>query len=183
MAHDDRPDPETLTLACGQRAATVDQVLDALAALGVEQQTREHEPLYTVEQAKAHVDPLPGAHTKNLFLRNKKGRMFLLVIEQDRQVDLRGLRERLALPGGQLAFASTERMEKYLGVVPGSVTPLAVINDRGGAVQLIIERALLDEEWIYLHPCRNTHTTRLRSADLLRAVEAWGHTPTLLDFD
>lgn len=182
MAHSDRPDPDTLTLDNGEAAATVEQVLAAMDALGIEHETIEHEPLYTVEQSKQVSFDKPGAHTKNLFLRNKKGRMFLLVVEQDRTVDLKGLRDKLQLPGGQFAFASTERLAKFLGVVPGSVSPLALINDTSKKVQLYIERSLLEQECIYLHPCRNTHSTRLRSDDLMSLLNAWNHPATVLDF-
>lgn len=182
MAHSDRPDPDSITLANGDAAATVEQVLAAMDALGIEHETIEHEPLYTVEQSKKVAFDKPGAHTKNLFLRNKKGRMFLLVVEQDRTVDLKGLRDKLQLPGGQFAFASTERLSQFLGVVPGSVSPLALINDTSEQVQVYIESSLVDQEWIYLHPCRNTHSTRLRSKDLLRLLETWNHPATLLEF-
>jgi len=162
MVHADRPDPESLILENGEPAATVEQVLAALDSQNIEHETIEHEPLYTVEQSKQVAFDKPGAHTKNLFLRNKKGRMFLLVVEQDRTVDLKNLRDKLQLPGGQFAFASTERLSKFLGVVPGSVSPLALINDHSMKVQVYIERSLVTQEWIYLHPCRNTHSTRLR---------------------
>ncbi len=182
MSHSDRPDPESVVLANGEPAASVEQVLDALRELNIEQQTFSHQPLYTVEEARTVVYDDPGAHTKNLFLRNKKGRMFLLVVEQDHVVDLRGLRDRIQVSGGQFAFASTERLGLYLGVVPGSVSPLALINDTQGKVAVFFEASLLEHEWIYLHPCRNTHSTRLRTADLIRALEAWNHSPTVLDF-
>ena len=182
MSHSDRPDPDSVVLANGEPAATVEQVLDALRELDIEQQTVSHQPLYTVDEARTVVYEDPGAHTKNLFLRNKKGRMFLLVVEQDHTVDLKGLRDRIQVTGGQFAFASTERLGLYLGVVPGSVSPLALINDTQGKVDVFFEASLLEHEWIYLHPCRNTHSTRLRTRDLIRALEAWNHTPTVLDF-
>jgi len=182
MAHSDRPNPETVLLENGEPAATVEQVLSALDSLEIEHETLVHEPLYTVEQSKQVAFNKPGAHTKNLFLRNKKGRMFLLVVEQDRTVDLKGLRDKLQLTGGQFAFASTERLAKYLGVVPGSVSALALINDHLGKVSVYIENSLLQQEWIYLHPCRNTHSTRLRSDDLIRLLISWEHPATLLEF-
>ncbi|MGQ7847364.1 prolyl-tRNA synthetase associated domain-containing protein [Granulosicoccus sp. 3-233] len=182
MSHSDRPDPDAVVLANGELAASVEQVLAALHALHIEQQTISHEPLYTVDQAKGMVYQEPGAHTKNLFLRNKKGRMFLLVVEQDHTVDLRGLRKLIPVSGGQFAFASTERLGLYLGVVPGSVSPLALINDTQCKVGVYFEASVLEHEWIYLHPCRNTHSTRLRTADLMRALEAWNHPPTVLNF-
>lgn len=108
--------------------------------------------------------------------------MFLFVVEQDRTIDLKGLRDKLNLTGGHLAFASTERLTKFLGVVPGSVSPLATINDHSGKVQVYIEKALLEQEWIYLHPCRNTHTTRMRCVDLTKLLISWDHPATFLDF-
>lgn len=183
MSHSDRPNPDTIILNDGSSAATVEQVLAAIDKFGIEHQTITHEPLYTVEQAKQVPFDLPGAHTKNLFLRNKKGRMFLLVVEQNHRVDLKGLRDKLQLPGGQLAFASTERLGKFLGVVPGSVSPLALFNDHELKVQVYMQDTLLRHEWIYLHPCRNTHSTRLRSDNLLRILEAWQHPVTQLSFE
>ena len=183
LSHSDRPDPENVVLENGQVACTANQVLEALEALGVEQQTFTHEPLFTVEEAQTVKYKDPGAHTKNLFLRNKKGRMFLAVIAHDRTVDLRALRDKLQLTGGHFAFGSTDRMAKFLGVVPGSVSPLAVINDHGRKVQIIVDQSLLQEEWIYLHPCRNTHSTRIRTADLLKVLDAWDHPATVVTFD
>ncbi len=182
MAHSDRPDPEAVVLENGNKAATVEDVLNALDQMGIEHETQVHEPLFTVEQSQQVVFDKPGAHTKNLFLRNKKGRMFLMVVEQDRTVDLKGLRDKLQLTGGQFAFASTERLGKYLGVVPGSVSPLALINDHARMVTLYIENTLLKHEWIYLHPCRNTHSTRLRCDDLVKLLNLWEHTPNVLEF-
>ena len=183
MSHSDRPDPETVLLKNGELAATPEQLLSALDAHGIEHQTWTHEALYTVEQAsKVHYDK-DGAHTKNLFLRNKKGRMFLLVVSSTYRVDLRGLRDKLNVPGGQFAFASTERLGLYLGVVPGSVSPLAAFNDHECAVQVIMQSTLLDNEWIFLHPCRNTHSTRLRTSDLVAVLESWEHPVTVLDLD
>lgn len=181
MSHSDRPNPETVYLDNGELAATPADVFAAFESLEIEHETLVHDPLYTVEEAKSVKYGLKGAHTKNLFLRNKKGRMFLLVIEQDRRVNLKGLRDQLNLTGGQLAFASTERLAKYLGVVPGSVSPLALINDRGGAVTLYIEKPLMEHEHIYLHPCRNTHSTCIKTADLLKALKAWDHEPIVLE--
>ena|GEM_PF-288323 len=182
MSHADRPDPESILLENGKPAATPVQVLSAIESLGFEHLTIQHEPLYTVEEAKRVKYDLTGAHTKNLFLRNKKGVMLLLVIEQNRRVDLKDLRTKINLPGGQIAFASTERLGMYLGVVPGSVSPLALINDTSGKVSVYFERALMNHQFIYLHPCRNTHSTRLKTEDLCSLLESWNHPVNWLDF-
>jgi len=181
MAHTDRPDPETITLVNGKPAATPEEVLSQLDQHGIEHHTVTHKPLYTVEDAKSINYTEPGAHTKNLFLRNKKGLMFLVVVEPEHKVDLRALKDLLQLPGGQIAFASTERLGKYLGVVPGSVSPMALVNDHPGKVQVYIQNTLLEHEWIYLHPCRNTHSTRIRVADLLKLLDIWDHPVTPLN--
>lgn len=183
MSHADRPNPETVVLNNGKPAATVEQVLQKLDELGIEYQTLTHPPLYTVAEAKQVEFELPGAHTKNLFLRNKKGRMFLLTVEPEHTVDLRALRDKLQRPGGQFAFASTERLGKFLGVVPGAVSPLALLNDHENQVEVFVQNTLFEQEWIYLHPCRNTHSTRLRTADLARALDAWQHPVTQLSFE
>ncbi len=183
MSHADRPDPEAVVLNSGELAATPDQLLAAIEEFEIEHQTITHEALFTVEQAKKVEYTLPGAHTKNLFLRNKKGRMLLLVVEQDHTVDLKGLRDKLQMTGGQIAFASTERLGKFLGVVPGSVSPLALFNDHEKMVKVFIQDTLLEHEWIYMHPCRNTHSTRIRTKDVLRLLESWGHPVTKLNFD
>ena len=182
MSHSDRPNPESILLINGEPAATVPQILDALIAQEIEHQTITHPPLYTVEESKKVKFDLPGAHTKNLFLRNKKGLMFLLTVEPDHKVDLRALRDKIQRPGGQFAFASTERLGKYLGVVPGSVSPLALMNDYECKVEFFIQDTLLEQEWIYLHPCRNTHSTRLRTSDLKKILEAWNHSVSELRF-
>ncbi len=182
MAHSDRPDPETITLDNGNLAATPEEVLAAIENAGMEHETQVHEALYTVEQAKQVVYDKPGAHTKNLFLRNKKGRMILLVVEQDTMIDLKSLRDKLEITGGHLSFASTDRLTRFLGVVPGSVSPLALINDHSNSVQVFFEKKVLDEEWIYLHPCRNTHTTLMRCEDLLTLITSWDHEVTVVEF-
>ena len=182
MAHSDRPNPETVILENGDLAATAEEVLVSIENAEMEHETQVHEALYTVEQAKQVVYDKPGAHTKNLFLRNKKGRMVLLVVEQDTMIDLKSLRDKLEITGGHLSFASTDRLTRFLGIVPGSVSPLALINDHSQSVQVYFEKSVLDEEYIYLHPCRNTHTTRMRCDDLLKLIESWDHPVTVVDF-
>ena len=155
------------------------QLFDRLAALGIDQRTVEHEPVFTVEQAKAHRGVLPGHHIKNLFLRNKKEEMWLVVALEDCRIDLKQLGERMG--AGRLSFGSPERLGKYLGVEPGSVTPFAVINDASHEVRLVLDEALKEGGPINAHPLTNTMTTAIAGADLLRFFEATGHTPQWLD--
>jgi Ala-tRNA(Pro) deacylase len=156
------------------------QLFDRLAELGLRHTTVEHAPVFTVEEAKAHRGELPGHHIKNLFLRNKKEEMWLVVALEDRAIDLKRLGELLG--AGRLSFGSPERLAKYLGVEPGSVTPFAVINDTGHKVTVVLDRALRTGGPINAHPLTNAMTSALSLADLLRFFEATGHTPRWLDF-
>jgi len=156
------------------------QLFDHLAQLGIAQRTVEHPPVFTVEQAKALRGDLPGHHVKNLFLRNKKEEMWLVVALEDRAIDLKRLGE--VLGAGRLSFGSAERLRRHLGIEPGSVTPLALINDRERLVQLVLDRGLSDGAPVNVHPLVNTMTTAMAPADLLRFFEATGHPPRWLDF-
>ena len=159
---------------------TPQQLFSRLEQLAIAHRTVEHPPVFTVEEAKALRGDLPGHHIKNLFLRNKKEEMWLVVALEDRAIDLKRLGE--ALGAGRLSFASPERLKRYLGVEPGSVTPLALINDEARVVQLALDRGLAAGGPVNAHPLVNTMTTALESTDLLRFFEATGHAPRWLDF-
>ena len=156
------------------------QLFDRLAELGIAHGTVEHEAVFTVEQAKAHRGALPGHHIKNLFLRNKKEEMWLVVALEDRAIDLKKLGELLG--AGRLSFGSPERLRAHLGVEPGSVTPFAVINDTARKVTLVLDRALREGGPINAHPLTNTMTSAVALPDLLRFFAATGHAPRWLDF-
>jgi Ala-tRNA(Pro) deacylase len=156
------------------------QLFARLQELGIAQRTVEHPPVFTVEEAKARRGDLPGHHVKNLFLRNKKEEMWLVVALEDRAIDLKRLGE--ALGAGRLSFGSPERLRRHLGIEPGSVTPLALINDQARAVRLALDRALADGGPVNVHPLVNTMTTAVTPAGLLRFFEAIGHSPRWLDF-
>src|SRR5258706_1292414 len=119
------------------------QLFARLEALGIAHRTVEHPAVFTVEQAKALRGDLPGHHIKNLFLRNKKEEMWLVVALEDRAVDLKRLGE--VLGAGRLSFGSPERLRKYLGVELGSVTPFALVNDRDRKVVLVLDRGLVED--------------------------------------
>jgi Ala-tRNA(Pro) deacylase len=156
------------------------ELLARLAELGIAHHTVEHAPVFTVEQAKAHRGELPGHHIKNLFLRNKKEAMWLVVALEDRAIDLKWLGE--ALGAGRLSFGSPERLRTCLGVEPGSVTPFAVINDTGHKVTLVLDSALKTGGPINAHPLTNTMTSAIGGEDLLRFFATTGHRPGWLDF-
>jgi Ala-tRNA(Pro) deacylase len=159
---------------------TPQQLFARLDELGLAHRTVEHEPVFTVEQAKEHRGVLPGHHIKNLFLRNKKEAMWLVVALEDRAVDLKRLGD--VLGAGRLSFGSPDRLRRHLGVEPGSVTPFSVVNDPGHQVTLVLDRALLEGGPVNAHPLTNTMTTTITFTDLSRFFEATGHSPRWLDF-
>jgi Ala-tRNA(Pro) deacylase len=156
-----------------------DQLLARLETLGIQSRTVSHPPVFTVEQAKALRGKLPGGHVKNLFLRNKKGAMWLVVAEEDRCIDLKALGEKIG--AGRVSFGSADRLMQYLGVLPGSVTPFGVINDSGHEVQVVLDQALLAHDPINVHPLTNDRTTAISPKDLLTFLDATGHKPQIID--
>jgi Ala-tRNA(Pro) deacylase len=155
--------------------------LDAfLREHGIAAQRHAHPPVMTVEESERLVPKLPGAKTKNLFLRDKKGaRHFLATVPHDLPVDLNALGS--ALAAGRLGFASPERLARHLGVTPGSVSLLALVNDAAGAVEFVIDRALWDAPAVQAHPLVNDATMVLVHADLERFLAATGHAPRVID--
>jgi Ala-tRNA(Pro) deacylase len=159
---------------------TPQQLFSRLDALGIVHKSVEHPPVFTVEEAKALRGSLPGAHIKNLFLRNKKEEMWLVVALEDRAIDLKRLGD--VLGAGRLSFGSPDRLKRTLGVEPGSVTPLALINDADREVRLALDRGMMGDGPINAHPLVNSMTTALSAPDLARFFAATGHEPRWLDF-
>ena len=152
-----------------------------LDELGIRTRTIHHPPVFTVEESKALRGEVTGCHTKNLFVRDKKGVMWLVVCREDRKVDLAALAGRLGV--GRLSFGSADRLMRYLGVIPGAVTPFAVMNDHAGAVGVAIDRGMLDEAPWNFHPLDNAMTTSIEPADMIRFLEAEHHAPRFIDFE
>ena len=147
---------------------------------GIRAERHEHAPVMTVEESERLVPRLPGAKTKNLFLRDRKGlRHFLVTVRHDVAVDLNALGT--ILGAGRLGFASPDRLQKCLGITPGSVSLLALCNDVGCAVEFVIDRALWAAPALQAHPLINTATLILSHADLERFVAATGHSPQIVD--
>ena len=156
-----------------------EDLLTHIRDLGIETSTMTHSAVYTVEEAKTHRHGLIGAHSKNLFLRDKKGRMFLLTTLEDRAINLKSLADELGVRS--LSFGSAERLQKYLGVTPGSVTPFGVINDTEGGVTMVLDRGLMDFETLNFHPLINTQTTSISPAGLIQFLESTNHPPMMID--
>lgn len=160
--------------------ATPQDLLSYLENLGIASTTVEHPAVFTVEEARRIRVDMPGAHSKSLFLRNKKRRMWLVVTLEHRTINLKELGRHLG--AGSFSFASPERLMSVLGVIPGAVTPFAAINDHERVVQIVLDSGMLECEPLNFHPLDNTKTTSISSDGLLRFLEATGHTPEVLDF-
>jgi Ala-tRNA(Pro) deacylase len=157
---------------------TRDQLLAHLAELGLETQTVEHPPAFTVADSSAIEMPLPGAHTKNLFLKDDEGTLVLVVAKSTTRVDLKTLAKRLG--AGRFSFGKPEMLMSALGVAPGSVTAFAVINDAAKRVKVVLDQALMAEGSINCHPLENTATTNIARDDLLRFIRTTGHEPRIM---
>ena len=149
-----------------------------LAELGIAVRTFEHAPVFTVEEARSLRGSLPGAHSKNLFLKDKKGGLWLVVAEETRKVDLNALSRQIGAP--RFSFGSAALLAEVLGVPPGSVTPFALMNDKEGRVRAVLDEGLLAHAVANFHPLRNDRTTAIAPADLMRFLAATGHEPLVL---
>ena len=160
---------------------SAENLFERLDQMGIEHSTIDHPPLYTVEQSRQLRGDLPGAHVKNLFLCNKKRKMWLLICLEDRQIDLKSFRRRLDT--SSLSFCSPQRLMQYLGVVPGAVTPFGVINDVDAQVQVVLDKALLDMHPLNFHPLDNCKTTAISAGGLTRFLDMTNHPPLYMDFE
>lgn len=150
-----------------------------LDQLGARHQTKTHPAVFTVAESAALRDEIPGGHTKNLFLKDKKDQYFLLTVEEHATVDLKTVHQ---IVGGasKFSFGKPEKLMEYLGVVPGSVTAFGVINDIGQNVTIVLDEELMKNDIINCHPLRNDATTSIGRDDLIRFIEATGHKAHIL---
>jgi Ala-tRNA(Pro) deacylase len=157
---------------------TPDQLFAALDVLGIAHTTVKHPPLFTVEQSRALRGQIAGGHTKNLFLRDKKNALYLVVAEEDAAIELKGL-HRLLGATGRFSFGSADLLREVLGVTPGAVTPFGAINDTEGRVTVVLDATLMAHETINCHPLVNTMTTSLKRGDLVKFLQSTGHEPRI----
>jgi len=164
-------------------AATPDELFAFLDSLGIETTTVTHPPLHTVEESKALRGDLPGAHIKNLFLKDKKGKLFLLTCMENRTVNMKTLDK--VIGSARLSFGKPDLLWEVLGVKPGAVTPFALINDRGEdkKVTFAMDAVLQTSEVIHAHPLHNEATTAISCEGLEKFIDSCGHTPLVVDFD
>jgi len=153
-----------------------------LEELGIAATTVEHAPVFTVEESQDLRGTIPGAHTKNLFLKDKDGGMVLVVAKEDTKVDLKALAKRLGF--GRFSFGKPELLMEVLGIKPGSVTAFALINETSSQLAaVVVDEALMGFAEVNFHPLVNSATTRVATDDLIRFMKACGHAPRILPLD
>jgi Ala-tRNA(Pro) deacylase len=165
----------------GSPPLTPEQLFDRLDALGIRHRTHHHPPVFTVAESTALRGSLPGGHCKTLFLKDKKGGLWLLVALEERRIDLKRLADTLVAP--RFSFGSPELLREVLGITPGSVTPFALANDTAHRVAVVLDKGMLDHDPLNYHPLVNDRTTAIAAADLLRFIEACGPRPRGVDLD
>lgn len=157
---------------------TRSELLKRLDAMAIKVTTVEHPPSMTVEDNDSHELALPGAQTKNLFLKDDKGALVLVVAQSSTKVDLKTLGKRLGM--GRFSFGKPDLLMTHLGVTPGAVTAFAIANDTAGKVHLVLDETLLAADSMNCHPLENTATTNIARDDLLRFIRATGHEPRIV---
>lgn len=152
-----------------------------LDELDIPHTTHDHAPIFTVEESQGIKANMPGGHTKNLFLKDKAGALFLISALGDTPIKINKLHPVIGCK--RLSFGKPDLLLAHLGVMPGSVTAFSVMNDKAGDVTLILDKALFDHDIVNFHPLLNNATTAIASGDLLRFAKAAGHDPLILDFE
>ena len=154
------------------------ELMAFLGRLGIETGTVEHPALFTVADSQKLRGEIAGGHTKNLFLKDKKGALFLLVAPEDAAIDMKGLHK--VIGSARLSFGKPDLLLEVFGVLPGSVTPFAAINDEAGRVSVILDEDLMRHERLNFHPLENTATTSIAADDMIVFLRATGHEPRII---
>jgi Ala-tRNA(Pro) deacylase len=150
-----------------------------LDQLGIAYSTVEHPPMFTASDAREWHDKVPGLHCKSLFMKDKRGRLWLAVLPQNKRAHLSEIEKQSG--SARLSFVRPELLSEVLGVTPGSVTPFALINDTARRVSVILDAELMQSESINLHPLRNDASTTIKTADLLLFIRSFGYSPLVFD--
>ena len=154
------------------------ELMSFLDGLGISVVTHAHPAVFTVAESAELERTLPGGHTKNLFLKDKKDQLFLVVALGDAVIDMKTLHKTLS--SDRLSFGKPDLLIEVLGIPPGSVSPFALINDENGRVTVILDKPMLDHATLNYHPLENTATSAIARDDLLRFIRATGHEPRIL---
>ena len=161
--------------------ATIDDLYARFDDLGIRTTTVEHPAVHTAKEYEGLRDRLPGGLCRNLFLKDKKGALWLVVTTVDRQIDMKDLRRRIG--SNHLSFGKADLLREVLGVEPGSVTPFALINDTGQRVRVVLDKQMMGLDILNYHPLANTASTAISAGDLLRFIQHCGHRPDIVELD
>jgi Ala-tRNA(Pro) deacylase len=156
-----------------------DKLLNTLKNLNISYDLHHHEAVYTVAESQKVDANIPGTHCRNLFLRDRKKKNYLLVLPITVDVDLKKLPD--ALGSHRLSFGSDDRLWQYLGVRSGSVCPFCITNDTDGQVEIFLEKTMMEQDKVNYHPMLNTMTVSLKPTDLLKFIESTGHKAHIID--
>ena len=159
-------------------SATREDLFARLNSLGIETATRDHAPVFTVDDARALRGDIPGGHCKNLFLKDDKGNIWLIVCLEDARIDLKTVPAKIG--SRRLSFGKPELLNEVLGVELGSVTPFALINDTTVRVNVVLDTAMMAETLISYHPLLNNATTTITPGDLMTFIRSCGHDPRIV---
>ena len=154
-------------------------LFDRFDELDIQTKTHQHQPAFTVEEARELRGSIQGSHCRNLFLKDKKGQIWLIVCLEDATINLKTAPLRIG--SARLSFGKPELMDETLKLTPGSVTPFGLINDKNTVVNVILEKTMMAKEMLNFHPLINTATTTITSNDLLKFIHSCGHTPQIID--
>lgn len=158
---------------------TRENLFERLLTLNIKTRTIEHPAAFTVEDAKAHRGELNGAHAKNLFLKDKKGVLWLVVCLEDRDINMKELKSRIG--SAHLSFGKPDLLMDVLGVEPGSVSPFTLLNDTEQKVRVVLDQEMMAHDMMNFHPLENTATTQILPDDLLTFIASCGHQPSIVD--
>ena len=164
-------------------SATEQDLFNCFQKLGIETTTFRHPPLHSVEESRHLRGEITGGHCKSLFLKDKKGQYLLVVLMEDRTLDMVGLFKSGKLPIKRLSFANAEIMKDMLGVTPGSVTPFCLINRVSEKLIVVLDKQMMENDLLNYHPLHNEATTTIKSPDLIKFITHFGFNPHVIDFD
>ena len=157
-----------------------EELLNTLKYLKINGKIYNHDPIFTVEEGVHLKAEIPGMHCRNLFLKDKKGKMFLITAANETQIDLKALQQKLDC--GRLSFGKKEILYQYLGIYPGAVNPFCAINDKDNAVQILLDQKMMNADSICVHPMDNAMTIAIKPSDLLDFFVYTGHKAEILEF-
>jgi Ala-tRNA(Pro) deacylase len=158
--------------------ASRDDLFQRFESLGITTKTKAHAPVFTVEEAQLVHDDIPGGHCKNLFCKDEKGVLWLIVCLEDARVDLKAAPAKIG--SKRLTFGKPDLLMEVLGVEPGSVTPFGLINDFSVRTNVILDATMMSQETLNYHPLKNNETTSIRSSDLITFIKSCGHDPKVV---